>query len=78
MSPGSENISHCDQETKDTKVTQKKRGIFPKSATNIMKAWLFQHLTVGEVFLIAFTLIYLSPLGYMASVVLYHSKVEFL
>lgn len=45
VSPGSENISHCDQETKDTKVTQKKRGIFPKSATNIMKAWLFQHLT---------------------------------
>lgn len=24
---------------------QKKRGIFPKSATNIMRAWLFQHLT---------------------------------
>lgn len=26
---------------------QKKRGIFPKSATNIMRAWLFQHLTVS-------------------------------
>jgi len=25
---------------------QKKRGIFPKLATNIMRAWLFQHLTV--------------------------------
>lgn len=25
---------------------QKKRGIFPKVATNIMRAWLFQHLTV--------------------------------
>ncbi|ESN89873.1 hypothetical protein HELRODRAFT_155469 [Helobdella robusta] len=24
---------------------QKKRGIFPKIATNIMRAWLFQHLT---------------------------------
>ncbi|XP_064603993.1 homeobox protein Meis1-like isoform X2 [Liolophura sinensis] len=24
---------------------QKKRGIFPKVATNIMRAWLFQHLT---------------------------------
>ncbi|CAF1095584.1 unnamed protein product [Didymodactylos carnosus] len=24
---------------------QKKRGIFPKSATNIMRAWLFQHLS---------------------------------
>lgn len=23
---------------------QKKRGIFPKAATNIMRAWLFQHL----------------------------------
>ncbi|CAH8664559.1 unnamed protein product [Dicrocoelium dendriticum] len=28
----------------DTK-RQKKRGIFPKVATNIMRAWLFQHLT---------------------------------
>ena len=27
---------------------QKKRGIFPKVATNIMRAWLFQHLTVSE------------------------------
>ena len=24
----------------------KKRGIFPKVATNIMRAWLFQHLSV--------------------------------
>ena len=29
------------------KKRQKKRGIFPKAATNIMKAWLFQHLTVS-------------------------------
>ncbi|XP_071963762.1 homeobox protein Meis1-like isoform X2 [Antedon mediterranea] len=28
-----------------SKGRQKKRGIFPKSATNIMRAWLFQHLT---------------------------------
>ncbi|KAK3734842.1 hypothetical protein QZH41_011765 [Actinostola sp. cb2023] len=28
-----------------SKKSQKKRGIFPKAATNIMKAWLFQHLT---------------------------------
>ena len=34
-----------DDEEKD-KRKQKKRGIFPKMATNIMKAWLFQHLTV--------------------------------
>ncbi|XP_023240613.1 homeobox protein Meis1-like [Centruroides sculpturatus] len=27
------------------KKRQKKRGIFPKVATNIMRAWLFQHLT---------------------------------
>ena len=32
----------------ETKKNQgKKRGIFPKAATNIMKAWLFQHLTVN-------------------------------
>lgn len=28
-----------------TKKNQKKRGIFPKVATNILRAWLFQHLT---------------------------------
>ncbi|XP_043524054.1 homeobox protein homothorax-like [Frieseomelitta varia] len=28
------------------KKNQKKRGIFPKVATNILRAWLFQHLTV--------------------------------
>ncbi|CAN9507551.1 unnamed protein product [Ophioblennius macclurei] len=33
-----------DEEDQDKK-RQKKRGIFPKVATNIMRAWLFQHLT---------------------------------
>ncbi|XP_066969522.1 homeobox protein homothorax isoform X26 [Macrobrachium rosenbergii] len=28
-----------------SKKNQKKRGIFPKVATNILRAWLFQHLT---------------------------------
>lgn len=28
----------------------KKRGIFPKVATNIMRAWLFQHLSVRKLF----------------------------
>ncbi len=27
---------------------QKKRGIFPKSATSLMRAWLFQHLNVNS------------------------------
>lgn len=35
-----------DDPDKDKK-RQKKRGIFPKVATNIMRAWLFQHLTVS-------------------------------
>lgn len=29
------------------KLHNKKRGIFPKVATNILRAWLFQHLTVS-------------------------------
>ncbi|XP_062858628.1 homeobox protein Meis2b isoform X2 [Trichomycterus rosablanca] len=33
-----------DEDDPDRK-RQKKRGIFPKVATNIMRAWLFQHLT---------------------------------
>lgn len=34
------------------KKNQKKRGIFPKVATNILRAWLFQHLTVSLFFLL--------------------------
>lgn len=39
------------EEDDDTngKKNQKKRGIFPKVATNILRAWLFQHLTVGKI-----------------------------
>ena len=40
------------EEDDDTngKKNQKKRGIFPKVATNILRAWLFQHLTVRNIF----------------------------
>nr|UPO70982.1 homothorax-2 [Phrynus marginemaculatus] len=34
-----------DEDEERGKKRQKKRGIFPKVATNIMRAWLFQHLT---------------------------------
>ncbi|KAG8283242.1 hypothetical protein J6590_021139 [Homalodisca vitripennis] len=39
------------EEDDDTngKKNQKKRGIFPKVATNILRAWLFQHLTISRV-----------------------------
>ena len=35
-----------DDDDSNSKKNQKKRGIFPKVATNILRAWLFQHLTV--------------------------------
>ncbi|CAH8488916.1 unnamed protein product [Heterobilharzia americana] len=38
-------IDELDAETRSDLKRQKKRGIFPKVATNIMRAWLFQHLT---------------------------------
>ncbi|XP_075318566.1 homeobox protein Meis1a [Odontesthes bonariensis] len=34
-----------DDETDRDRLHNKKRGIFPKVATNILRAWLFQHLT---------------------------------
>lgn len=43
-SPGTGDDDDPDKEKK----RQKKRGIFPKVATNIMRAWLFQHLTVSS------------------------------
>ncbi len=36
----------CDDDDPASKKNAKKRGIFPKVATNILRAWLFQHLTV--------------------------------
>lgn len=35
-----------EDETDRDRRNNKKRGIFPKVATNIMRAWLFQHLSV--------------------------------
>ncbi|VUZ39245.1 unnamed protein product, partial [Hymenolepis diminuta] len=35
----------CDNDNRVATKRQKKRGIFPKVATNIMRAWLFQHLS---------------------------------
>ena len=40
----------CDDDDPTSKKNAKKRGIFPKVATNILRAWLFQHLTVGNHF----------------------------
>ena len=42
----------CDDDDPTSKKNAKKRGIFPKVATNILRAWLFQHLTVGPCFFI--------------------------
>lgn len=36
-----------DDDPDKDKLHNKKRGIFPKVATNVLRAWLFQHLTVG-------------------------------
>ncbi|TWW78391.1 Homeobox protein [Takifugu flavidus] len=37
-----------DDDPEKEKKHNKKRGIFPKVATNIMRAWLFQHLTTAD------------------------------
>jgi len=47
----SENFESDTDEDDDDMIRQrrqKKRGIFPKSATSIMRAWLFQHLNVNS------------------------------
>lgn len=41
---GSGDGTECDDDDNRARRQQKKRGIFPKAATNIMRAWLFQHL----------------------------------
>ena len=48
-SVGSADGSGCDDDDPTGKSkNSKKRGIFPKVATNILRAWLFQHLTVRK------------------------------
>ena len=44
---GSGDTDGCDDDDPMSKKNSKKRGIFPKVATNIFRAWLFQHLTVS-------------------------------
>ena len=44
-SEGSREGSPDQDDDRAPKSNSKKRGIFPKVATNIMRAWLFQHLT---------------------------------
>ena len=36
-----------DSDLSSSSKQQKKRGIFPKVATNVLRAWLFQHLSVS-------------------------------
>lgn len=37
---------YYEENDEHNKRRQKKRGIFPKAATSLMRAWLFQHLNV--------------------------------
>ena len=50
-----------DDDDSNSKKNQKKRGIFPKVATNILRAWLFQHLTVSHIFFFLPQMIYTDP-----------------
>ena len=50
MGSGGDNTGGEDDLDDNSKKRQKKRGIFPKVATNIMRAWLFQHLTVSSTY----------------------------
>lgn len=49
-----------EDEDSNGKKNQKKRGIFPKVATNILRAWLFQHLTVSDIILFFLNLFLLN------------------
>lgn len=49
-----------DDDPDKEKKRNKKRGIFPKVATNIMRAWLFQHLTVSSVVIFLLLLLFES------------------
>lgn len=39
---------YYEENDEHNKRRQKKRGIFPKAATSLMRAWLFQHLNVRQ------------------------------
>jgi len=48
--PSSNESGGGDSDSEGRKSSNKKRGLFPKQATNILRAWLFQNLTVRENF----------------------------
>ena len=56
-------MSHsCDEgnnKHSHTQSSKAKRGVLPKSATNVMKKWLFQHLVVGFIELLSQLYIYI-------------------
>jgi homeobox protein homothorax len=54
-----------DDDDSNSKKNQKKRGIFPKVATNILRAWLFQHLTVRLSFFFNFSISLSAVLGFV-------------
>ena len=43
---GDEDVGESGESSSSSKKRQRKRGIFPKVATNMMRAWLFQHFSV--------------------------------
>lgn len=57
-SPSTGEEDESDRERRNNK----KRGIFPKVATNILRAWLFQHLSVSKRLLL-FSLCYRVKTG---------------
>lgn len=60
-----------DDDPDKEKKRNKKRGIFPKVATNIMRAWLFQHLTVSEK--VVFVILFLSDLSIVLIALVEHT-----
>ena len=47
-----------DLDNESSKKRQRKRGIFPKVATNMMRAWLFQHFSVSILIFFCFLFSY--------------------
>lgn len=48
------------EENSSNKKRQRKRGIFPKVATNMMRAWLFQHFSVSTHYILNLKLVAMS------------------
>lgn len=65
---------YYEENDEHNKRRQKKRGIFPKAATSLMRAWLFQHLNVRKIYIYSIVMLWVRFSSLLFSSIHIHRK----